>query len=95
MTRDNMLDEGEFVVAMHLIQNRLCGLPIPDSLSTNTRPKSRPLLVIAQANEHEMAAYSTIFDWMRKEEGDVLSSKSLTWFIFILNPCVRIFILSF
>ncbi len=72
-----MLDEGEFVVAMHLIQKRLCGFEIPESIPAHARPTSRPLLVIAQANEQEIDAYSNIFDWLRQHDDEFLDSKSM------------------
>ncbi len=70
-----MLDEGEFVVAMHLIQRRLCGCEIPESISATTRPKSRPLIIIAQASENEIDSYAHIFTWLREKEEEHLSSE--------------------
>eukprot|EP00794_Sanderia_malayensis_P008231 gene8231-9113_t len=81
VTRDNMLDEGEFVIAMHLIQKRLCGNEIPESIPPHVRPTSRPLLVIAQANQNEIEAYSAVFDWLRQHDEDILSSEDVLSFL--------------
>ena len=70
-----MLDEGEFVVAIHLIQRRLCGFDIPESIESNARPKSRPLLVIKQANQDELDAYASVFGWLQPQDDGLQNSK--------------------
>lgn len=70
-----MLDEGEFVVAIHLIQRRLCGFDIPESIESHARPKSRPLLVIKQANQDELDAYGNVFGWLQPEDDGLQNSK--------------------
>lgn len=79
VTRNNMLDEAEFAVAVHLIQRRLCGFDIPDSIPSSWRPESRPLLVVSQITEEELGAYGAIFDWTVPEDNGLQSRE---WFCF-------------
>ena len=83
VTRDNMLDESEFAVAVHLIQRRLCGFDIPVSILNTWRPEPRPLLVIRQINEEELQSYGTIFVWLLPNENGI-QSRTIFLLIFLL-----------
>ena len=75
-----MLDECEFAVAVHLIQRRLCGFDIPELIPLDCRPVSRPLLIIKQANNEELDAYSSVYNWLSPEEKGILTSKTICSF---------------
>ena len=77
-----MLDESEFAVAVHLIQRRLCGFAIPDSIQNSWRPEPRPLLVIKQIDDEELGAYGTVFDWLLPEDNGRQNSMLTTFYWF-------------
>ena len=73
-----MLSSGEFAVAMHLIQKRLCGYGIPSTLPSTLKPELRPLVYIPPFKEDEERAYGKIFDWINPSEDHHLHSKWYT-----------------
>ncbi|XP_065069340.1 uncharacterized protein LOC135694496 [Rhopilema esculentum] len=81
VTRDNMLDECEFAVAVHLIQRRLCGFDIPELIPLECRPAPRPLLIIKQASDEELDAYSVVYNWLSPEEKGILKSETVLKFL--------------
>ena len=73
ITRDNILDISEFIVAMHLIQSRLRGMEIPQKLPQNLMPIGVTQLEVPAMSQAEKDAYDRAFAWRDNDKTGFLS----------------------
>ncbi|XP_077869061.1 epidermal growth factor receptor substrate 15-like [Saccoglossus kowalevskii] len=77
VNHDNLLDVGEFAIAMHLIHYHLRGKDLPSSLPQCLVPEPQPLNNVSVMTEKEREIYRQVFEKQNKDSTGYITGRAL------------------